>query len=193
MRNQANAAKTTDNSQEITYPAIANHGGVVRLPNAAHQPRAGSKLLVDLTSGGAADKLNSGLEKVSKYLNIYAGGGAEPADVKMAVVFHGDATLAVLNAESYSAKFNTEGNPNLQLMQKLHESGVELYVCGQSLISKGSTPDDVAGIVKTAVSALTAVVNLQADGYAYVPIAASSPAPFDGAADDGCKGHKQLH
>ncbi len=64
--------------------------------------------------------------------------GAEPADVKIAVVFHGDATLAVLSQEAYAAKFKTDGNPNLQLLQQLHESGVELYVCGQSLISKGS-------------------------------------------------------
>ena len=64
----------------------------------------------------------------------------------------------------------------MKLLQQLHDSGVEFYVCGQSLISLGSTPDDVAVFVKTAVSALTAVVNLQADGFAYVPIANASPA-----------------
>ncbi len=177
MRNHADANVETEKSQEMTFPTIANHGGVVRLPDAAQQPRAWTKLLVDLTSSGDADKLNGGLEKVAKYLNIYAGGGAEPADVKIAVVFHGDATLAVLNADAYAAKFKTDGNPNLQLLQQMHDSGVELYVCGQSLISKGSNSDEVAVFVKTAVSALTAVVNLQADGFAYVPIAHSSPSP----------------
>ncbi len=177
MRNHAAANDKTEDPQQVTYPAIANHGGVVRLPDAAHQPRAWTKLLVDLTSGSDAGKLNAGLEKVAKYLNIYAGGGAEPAEVKIAVVFHGDATLAVLNADAYAAKFNTDGNPNLKLLQQLHESGVELYVCGQSLISKGSQPADVAEIVKPAVSALTAVVNLQADGFAYVPIAHASAMP----------------
>ncbi len=42
------------------------------------------------------------------------------------------------------------------------------------LVSKGSAPDEVASFVRTAVSALTAVVNLQADGFAYVPIAHAS-------------------
>ena len=176
MRNHAAANDKAGKSSETTYPVIANHGGVVRLPDAAQQPRAWTKLLVDLTSGSDADKLNPGLERVAKYLNIYAGGGAEPADVKIAVVFHGDATLAVLNSEAYAAKFKTDGNPNLKLLQQLHESGVELYVCGQSLISKGSEPKDVAVFIDTAVSALTAVVNLQADGYAYVPIAQAVPA-----------------
>jgi len=177
MRQHAPANDKADEFHAITYPTIANHGGVVRLPNAAQQPRAWTKLIVDLTSGGDADKLNPGLTKVAKYVNIYAGGGVEPADVKIAVVFHGDATLVVLNNEAYTAKLNSDGNPNLKLLQQLHESGVEFYVCGQSLISEGATPDDVAAFIKTAVSALTAVVNLQADGFAYVPIAHASPGP----------------
>ncbi len=170
LKNQVAPSQT----REATYPAIANHGSVVQLPNAAQQPRSGTKLLVDLTSGGDTGQLNPGLEKVAKYMNIYAGGGAEPAQVQLAVVLHGDATLSVLKPDAYSAKFKTDGNPNLQLLEQLSVSGVELYVCGQSLISKGSAPEEVAGFVKTAVSALTAVVNLQADGYAYVPIAASA-------------------
>jgi intracellular sulfur oxidation DsrE/DsrF family protein len=162
------------NAPRLQFPIIANHGGVVPLPDAAQQPREGTKLLIDLTSGGDADKLNAGLEKVATYVNLYAAGGAQPAELEIAVVFHGDATLSVLNAEAYSAKFKTDGNPNLQLLQALREAGVELYVCGQSLISKGSGPKDVAPVIKTAVSALTAVVNLQLDGYAYVPISMSA-------------------
>ncbi|MEZ6138148.1 MAG: DsrE family protein [Pirellulaceae bacterium] len=162
-------------SRAAKHPVIANYGGVVQLPDAAHQPRAGTRLLVDLTGAGDARQLNAGLEKVAKYLNIYAGGGAKPATVQIAVVFHGDATLSVLKPVAYAEKFKTDGNPNLQLLQQLRESGVELYVCGQSLISKGYEPEDVADSVQTAVSALTAVVNLQADGYAYLPIAQAAP------------------
>lgn len=170
MKNHDGPGKEMAKPGEPTHPIIANYGAVVKLPDAAHQPRSGTKLLVDLTQGGDADKLNAGLEKVAKYLNIYAGGGAEPADAQISVVFHGDATLIVLNPDAYSAAFKTEGNPNLEVLQQLHEAGVELYVCGQTLISKGSKPEEVAVFVDTAVSALTAVVNLQADGYAYVPL-----------------------
>ncbi|QEF96457.1 DsrE/DsrF-like family protein [Stieleria maiorica] len=152
------------------YPSIKGHGSVVPLPQAAHQPRSGTKLLVDVTRGGDPSKLNTAIEKVAKYVNIYAGAGAEPADVQIAVVFHGDATLAVLNSDAYATALDVPSNPNLDLLHELHESGVELYVCGQSLISKGSDPGDVAVFVDTAVSALTAVVNLQSDGYAYLPL-----------------------
>lgn len=174
MRNHVDPGDKATAAPNLNFPVIANHGGVVQLPNAAQQPRAGTKLLVDLTSGGDAGELNPGLEKVAKYVNLYAGGGAEPAEVKIAVVFHGDATLSVLNSKAYSARFKTDGNPNLQLLQSLNEANVELYVCGQSLVSKGSDPKEVAEFVKTAVSALTAVVNLQSDGYAYVNIASSA-------------------
>lgn len=153
-----------------TNPVIPKHGSVVRLPNAAHQPREGTKILIDVTRGSEPAELNAAIDKVAKYLNIYAGGGANPAKGKFAVIFHGDATLAVLNDDAYSAKFKTHGNPNLDLLHQLHEQGVELFVCGQTLISKDAKPEEVAVFIDTAVSALTVVVNLQADGYAHVPL-----------------------
>lgn len=151
-------------------PLIPKHGSVVQLPNAAHQPREGTKVLIDITRGSEPTELNIAIEKVAKYLNIYAGGGAEPTKGQFAVVFHGDATLAVLNDDAYSTKFKVKGNPNLDLLHQLHDQGVELFVCGQSLISKDAKPEEVAVFVDTAVSALTVVVNLQTDGYAHVPI-----------------------
>jgi intracellular sulfur oxidation DsrE/DsrF family protein len=123
-----------------------------------------------VTRGGDPKILNSAIEKVAKYLNIYAGAGAEPTEAKIAVVFHGEATMVVLNADAYAARFKTDGNPNLDLLHELHEAGVELYVCGQTLMAEGSDPSEVAVFVDTAVSALTAVVNLQQDGYAYLPL-----------------------
>ena len=153
-----------------TNPVIPKHGAVVRLPNAAHQPREGTKILIDITRGSKPAELNEAIEKVAKYLNIYAGGGAKPAKGQFAVIFHGDATLAVLNDDAFSAKFKTNGNPNLDLLHQLHEQGVDLFVCGQTLISKEAKPEEVAVFIDTAVSALTVVVNLQADGYAHVPL-----------------------
>ena len=170
MKNHEVPGKTTSALNTATSHAIAGHGEVVRLPEAAQQPRTGTKILVDLTLGGDADQINSGLEKVAKYLNVYAGGGATSANVQVAVVIHGDATLTVLNPDAYAKKHATHGNPNLSLLRQFHEANVDLYVCGQSLLSKGSNPHDVAVFVETAVSAISSIANLQADGYAYVSI-----------------------
>jgi intracellular sulfur oxidation DsrE/DsrF family protein len=152
------------------HPQIANYGEVVRLPDAAQQPRDGTKICVDVTGGGAPDQLIPAIEKVARYVNIYAGAGESPAQVDMAVVLHGDATLAALNSDAYAAKFGTQGNPNFELLHELHELGVPIYVCGQTLISKGCKPDEVMVFVDVAVSALTAVVNHQIDGYTVVQL-----------------------
>jgi len=152
------------------HPVIAGYGSVVKFATAAHQPRNGAKLLIDITQGSDVGQLNPGIEKVAKYVNIYAGAGKEPAKASFAVVLHGGATLAVLNPDAYTAKFNTKNNPHLDCLRQLHEAGVAIYVCGQSLLKEGGKPEEVVVFAETAVSALTAVVNLQADGYSYVPL-----------------------
>jgi intracellular sulfur oxidation DsrE/DsrF family protein len=160
------------NSEVATYanPKIANYGKVVQLRDAAQQPREGSKIVVDVTRGSEVDALNPAIEKVARFVNIYRGAGKTPATVDIAIVLHGDATLAVLSVDAYSKRFGTKDNPNLDCLHELHESGVEIIVCGQSLIGKGAKPDEVVSYADVAVSALTSLVNLQADGYAYVPL-----------------------
>ncbi|WP_237226798.1 DsrE family protein [Rubinisphaera sp. JC750] len=161
--------KPTAEKQKST-PVIPGHGAVIPLPDAAHQPRSGTKIVVDVTRGSEPDELNSAFEKVAKYLNIYAAAGKEPADVDLAVVLHGGATLAALHDDAYHAEFGIAKNPNLPLLRQLHLAGVKLYVCGQSLDGFGKSEDDVAICVQAAVSALTANVNLQSEGYAYIPL-----------------------
>ncbi|QDV69238.1 DsrE/DsrF-like family protein [Rosistilla carotiformis] len=180
-RHQTAADEKVGRSGPLIYPVIANHGGVVHLPDAAQQPRTGTKLVVDLTGGGDPAQLNAGVEKLARFLNIYAGAGAKPAAAKIAVVFHGGATLAVLNEDAYTAKFKTASNPNLKLLRQLHDAGVELFVCGQALNGQGGAPDEVADFIDVAVSALTAIVNLQSDGYAYIPLAIATPKPAPAA------------
>ncbi len=155
---------------EYIYPRVQGFGKVVQLKYAEQQPREGSRIVVDLIKGGDPTKLNAGVEKVARYVNIYAGAGEKPAHAEIAVVLHGDATLVCLKPEIYSQRFQTKGNPNAECIQKLRSAGVKFYVCGQSLIGKGQRPEDVEKNVEVTVSALTSLVNLQADGYAYIPL-----------------------
>ncbi|MEW4489953.1 DsrE family protein [Thalassoglobus sp. JC818] len=177
IHSQANAqssatASPTAGEESFQYsnPRIADFGKVVNLPEAAHQPREGSKIVVDITKGSDPDKLNSAIEKVCRFVNIYAGAGKNSADVRIAVVLHGDATLAVLNDAAYATRFKTNGNPSLACLRQLKDAGVDVFVCGQSLIGTGAKPSEVSDQAKVAVSALTALVNLQKDGYAYLPM-----------------------
>ena len=155
---------------QYVYPRIKDHGKVVRLPNAVDQPRSASKICIDVTAGGPWEKTNPGIEKVARFVNIYAGAGKTPAAVRITVILHGDATLTALSAKAYAARFHLDGNPNLRLFGKLKDAGVEILVCGQSLTHKGGRQEDVAKNVEVAVSALTVNVNRQMDGYAFIPL-----------------------
>jgi intracellular sulfur oxidation DsrE/DsrF family protein len=159
-----------DATADYVFPVIKDYGKVVKLPNAAQQPRSDSRIVVDVTKGGEPDELNPGIEKIARFVNIYQGAGEKPASVKIAIVLHGDATLTALNADTYAERFGTKDNPNFDCLHKLHEAGVEIYVCGQSLISKGAKPEEAVVFADVAVSGLTSLVNLQADGYAYMPL-----------------------
>jgi len=170
MKNHPVPSKVSSKVPEYTRPAIAEYGKIVQLSTAAQQPRDGSRIVVDVTKGGKPDALNAAVEKVARFVNIYQGAGKTPATVNIAIVLHGEATLTALNADAYAKRFETTGNPNLDCLHKLHEAGVEIFVCGQSLIGKDANPDDVVVFADVAVSALTSLVNLQADGYAYVPL-----------------------
>jgi intracellular sulfur oxidation DsrE/DsrF family protein len=170
MKNHPVPGGDADQSFDFSNPAIAKYGKVARLPTAAQQPRDGSKIVVDVTQGGESDALNPAIEKAARYVNIYRGAGKKEADVEITIVLHGDATLTALNADAYSKRFATEGNPNLDCLHELHEAGVKILVCGQSLIGKGAKPEEVVVFSEVAVSALTSIVNLQADGFAYVPL-----------------------
>jgi len=164
------AATPEAQNVQFVYPKIKSDGKVVRLPDAVEQPRAGSKICVDITSDGAAAEVHPAIQKVARFVNIYAGAGKQPAKVKITVVLHGSATQVALSDVAYRRHLKVESNPNTQLVRELREAGVEFAVCGQALAHKGFHPEDVTSHIKIAVSALTANVNRQADGYAIVQL-----------------------
>jgi intracellular sulfur oxidation DsrE/DsrF family protein len=166
MKNHAVPGKTEPQAAAAGNTVIKQYGAVFPISGATQQPRPGSRLVVDITQGGEPSALFNSIEKVARFVNLYG----STDDVRIAAVLHGDATLAVLNADAYGKAFGTQDNPNLDCLHELHEAGVELYVCGQSLRHKGAAVGDVVVFVDVATSAVTSLVNLQRDGYAYVPL-----------------------
>lgn len=154
----------------LEFPIIKSFGGVLPRPDAIEQPKAGAKVVFDLTIDAKPTDVNKGLERVARLLNLYGVAGLKATDVKIAVVLHGDATRAALGDSDYKRRFDVDSNPSLPLIEELTKAGVEVSVCGQALNNKGIADSEVAKGIHIAASALTVVINKQADGYAYLPI-----------------------
>jgi intracellular sulfur oxidation DsrE/DsrF family protein/precorrin-6B methylase 2 len=163
-------AAQTDGSTPLVHPIIARYGGVVASPNAVEQPRSGGKVVLDVTADSRPDELNKGLDRVARLLNLYGAAGLQATDIKITVVFHGEATKTILNDAAYRQRFQVERNPNLPLMDELQKAGVEVLVCRQALNYKGIAESEVAAQVQVAAAALTVNINKQQAGYAYIPI-----------------------
>ena len=56
-------------------------------------------------------------------------------------------------------------NPNAELLSALKNANVEIYVCGQSYLFNKYKFEDVSENVKVSLSALTALVEYQSNGY----------------------------
>jgi intracellular sulfur oxidation DsrE/DsrF family protein len=112
--------------------------------------------------------VNVELETVARFLNMHARNGVESDDMDLAVVLHGDALSATLTNAAYRQHFDVD-NPNLELLQRLHDAGVRFYACGQTAKFRKYARSDLAPAVQIALSAMTMFATLQADGYSLLP------------------------
>jgi predicted methyltransferase/intracellular sulfur oxidation DsrE/DsrF family protein len=156
---------------DLLFPIIEGYGGVVAVADAVEPPRAGAKLVLDVTSEAKKpEEVNKGLDRAARLLNLYGTAGLKASDIKITVVLHGEATKSVLSDEAWESRLQMKHNPNLPLIRLLQKAGVEVIVCGQALSYKKIERNEVAGEVSVAAAALTVLINRQADGFAYVPV-----------------------
>jgi ubiquinone/menaquinone biosynthesis C-methylase UbiE/intracellular sulfur oxidation DsrE/DsrF family protein len=162
------AAKPAEGPKPVP-PVVPGYGMVVPVSGGAEPPAKGTKVVFDVTATGKEpDKPLPGLERAATLLNLAGVAGLTPGDLEVVVVLHGDATVSALDDDAYHAA-TARAHPSADLLKKLQAAGVRVQVCGQSLARKGYDPKRVRDGVTVASSAVTAVINLQARGFAYVP------------------------
>lgn len=153
----------------LMFPRIDDAGGVFALAAEMPDRIVVHKLVIDAAMGETTTTgANRRLDAAARAVNLYALAGIAPEHVQVAVVVHGKATAAILSDDTFEKKFGTT-NPNSALLAKLHRAGVEIYICGQSLVHQGYTPADVHPDVRVSLSAMTKLVDLQTAGYALIP------------------------
>ena len=117
---------------------------------------------------GDVTAINVELESVARFINMHARHGVPLENMHLAVVLHGEALKSALAHDAYRERYDVE-NPNLALLMQLAEAGVRLYVCGQSLGFRDFEASELVSQVDVALSAMTMLTVLQAEGYALLP------------------------
>ncbi|MDT0687049.1 DsrE family protein [Autumnicola psychrophila] len=104
----------------------------------------------------------------ARFLNMHYNAGANPNNLKIALVVHGAAANDVLNSEAFlrrTATANNIINPNEELLTALAMEGVEIILCGQTAVYRDIKQHEVHPEVRFSLSAMTALVQLQKDDY----------------------------
>lgn len=151
---------------------IEGFGQMHDVPNAAYLPDAKKTYRVVFSVTRASEKpgqVNPSLDRVARTVNLYTSAGVPLNHLKFVAVLYGPATDAVLNQEHYRKQFGLD-NPNVELIESLRRAGVDVVVCGQAIAEHGYGYDWITPKVTLALSALTTITALQAEGYALMPL-----------------------
>ena len=153
--------------QSAQFPVVKDYGGIYEIPDATERPdpTLTYKLLVDLSTAAEDNKqISRWVDNVARLMNLHGLAGVPKAALKVKVVVHGGAIFTLLNNAQYQERFQTD-NPNLKVYEALLEAGVDIMVCGQSLIARKMVTKDLWPGVRVAHSALTTITTYVPQGY----------------------------
>lgn len=155
-------------AQQEQFPVVKSFGGVYHIPEAVRLPDSTLhyKIVVDIRMGSEDPAyISPALHNLARMLNLHALGGVPPERMEVVAVIHSTATHTILSDKDYRKKYKKD-NPNLPLLKELREAGVDLYVCGQSLIARDCKEATLSPDVKISIAALTILTECQLNGYA---------------------------
>lgn len=157
--------------EDLAHPIIAGYGGVALVEAPIELPRAGLKVVMEVTAAPASPhEVNQGLDRAARLLNLYGVSGLTASDIRLTVVLHGEATRAILTDQAWTSRYRGDNNPNLPLVRALQDRGVEVIVCGQALHRQQITRTEVSDRIPVALSAMSVLLNRQADGFGYLSV-----------------------
>jgi intracellular sulfur oxidation DsrE/DsrF family protein len=165
-------ATTTTNAGKEDFskgPVFQEHGENAVVEGGLNNPQEQNfKVVFDISerdeNGGISQKLNS----VARFINMHARAGVPLENMDVAVVVHGKAGFDLMNNDAHNARFETD-NPSNGLLNALLNSGVEVYICGQSAAFSGIEASDLNPKVQMSLSAMTANALLQQRGFTLNP------------------------
>lgn len=153
--------------EKTTGPIIKNHGKVWKIENLDIQVDTTKeyKVVFDIMdSPEDKNTVNAKIETAARFLNMHAQAGVPAENLKAVIVVHNAASKDIILDSAYQDKYGVK-NPNTDLMKELLDANVEVIFCGQSSVSRGFPKEDLIPGVQLSLSAMTALIQLQDEGY----------------------------
>lgn len=154
-------------AQKPQFPLVKGYGGIYEIPEATERPDPDGeyKIIIDLVSPAEdPEKINRMVENVARMMNLHGLAGVDKNNMHVKVAIHGGAIFSILNHEHYQKLYGMD-NPNLKVYQALKDAGVDIYICGQSLLAREMDPGDVWEEATLALSMLTTLTTYIPQGY----------------------------
>ncbi|MDY8135485.1 DsrE family protein [Aquimarina sp. 2201CG5-10] len=154
-------------SKPIPGKIISEYGKTyqVQAPDFKTDIHSDLKAVFDIgRSFNDSTKVNPLINTAARYLNMHTESGVPFKNLKVALVIHGSAAFDILNNQMYKKKYGID-NPNAPLIKALSEKGVQIILCGQTAAYRKIIKKDVLPEIQFALSAMTALVQLQNNNY----------------------------
>ena len=159
-------------NQQASGPVITAAGPSfeVQAPTFPTPATGELKALFEITAGGGDTvNVNAQMVTMARFFNIHVRNGVTERRLKAAAVFHGQGWTALLSDSAFAARFGGKPNPSRKLVEELLQHGVQLVLCGQTAGARSIRRDELLPGVTVSVSAMTAFIALQNDGYRVIP------------------------
>ena len=148
-------------------PIIRDYGKVWKIENPDFKVDINKeyKVVFDImNSPDSHTEVNKTIETAARFLNMHAQSGVPLENLKVVLVVHNKASKDLITHEAYQKRFETN-NPNAALLEALMSAGSEIIFCGQSSLSRDFPKEELINGVQMALSAMTALIHLQDEGY----------------------------
>jgi intracellular sulfur oxidation DsrE/DsrF family protein len=148
-------------------PAIGDFGAVwqIEAPDYKTITDQQMKVVFDImNSPDSPEAINGSIETAARFLNMHTQAGIPLENLKVALVVHNKASKDIINNAAYRQRYGID-NPNEKMIQALLEVGTEIIFCGQSSLSRNFPRSETISGVQLGLSAMTALIQLQNQGY----------------------------
>lgn len=158
---------TVSQAQDVVFPAIQGYGGVTTVPFEAELPDPSIKYRFVIELGDrVADKTTVAimLDYAAKMYNAHRYAGIPKENIELVLVIYAGSTPMVMANQTYNKRFD-QVNPNGALLNELLRNGIQVMVCGQSMMKQNLFPEDIYPGVRMAMSRFTATTDLMGKEY----------------------------